>query len=414
MRGPKTLSVYSASQLFIFSQILCLTLAVPCYINSSSLTTNPDTTSTTSEQCSVTESISSSTTASISSSSSKSRRPAKTSTLIPTIKSPTPIAKPKNLTPKNKPQHPNQTPSNQTTPNSKHSPFGPRVDPVTGQGFYTVSSFEIECDSSDVVYDNFAPQTFRPDVTPNHWPIWADSDYSEDDAITAIQYEQAKCESCRCDENGLYDTPLQGDNDLRFCPDYDFVMICISVYGCRCDVHVEEKPFIDPTVVDDMAFVDKVTNTGFDMYQGQDNTRDLTLYGAFNRWWQHKTQKKGTKGSGKDRAAVSSAEKVRLSQLKNYESPDRYYVPGEKEPYFLEGPSSNRDTYYWDTLSMGTVGRSIWKRGVTAGGDKTGEEEGGLQNGSTGGEKEEEDNSDKDKDQKRKEEGGETSKNGQR
>ncbi|EGX53534.1 hypothetical protein AOL_s00006g400 [Orbilia oligospora ATCC 24927] len=169
-----------------------------------------------------------------------------------------------------------------------------------------------------------------------------------------------------------------------------------------------EEPFVDPTKVDDMTFIDRVTTQDFDMYQEQDQTKDLLLYSAFNRWWKNKTDKKKShKGEGGGKGVDVAAKNLRVSQLRNYQSAERYFVPGEKEPYFLEGPNSNRDTYYWNSLSFGAVGSgSIWKRGVTPGrsgsggnNSKTGEREGAKKDESTEGGKEEAKNNDEDKEQ---------------
>ncbi|KAF3317669.1 hypothetical protein TWF173_010437 [Orbilia oligospora] len=150
-----------------------------------------------------------------------------------------------------------------------------------------------------------------------------------------------------------------------------------------------EEPFVDPTKVDDMTFIDRVTTQDFDMYQEQDQTKDLLLYSAFNRWWKNKTDKKKShKGEGGGKGVDVAAKNLRVSQLRNYQSAERYFVPGEKEP-----------------LSFGAVGSgSIWKRGVTPGrsgsggkNSKTGEREGAKKDESTEGGKEEAKNKDEDK-----------------
>ncbi|KAF3134515.1 hypothetical protein TWF594_008754 [Orbilia oligospora] len=446
--------VYSVSRLlFIFIQFLSLTLAVPCYIGTSdSLTTEPDATSAISEPCNVTESIdisSSSTTISTTISSS-SRHPAKTTTLINSIiRSPTAIPllknnkiKPSNLSAPIKvnttavhstPLKPNLNLnlSNQTTPNP--SLFNrPRTEPNSPTGIYSTNGFYVDCESSQDIYENFVPHSHIPGITPEHWPDWASSDFSHEDAITTIQYEQSKCESCHCDENGLYNVPPAGHPDLRHCPDSDFLNNCIAMYGCTCHIEMKEEPpeepFVDPTKVDDMAFIDRVTTQDFDMYQEQDQTKDLLLYSAFNRWWKNKTDKKKShKGEGGGKGVDVAAKNLRVSQLRNYQSAERYLVPGEKEPYFLEGPNSSRDTYYWNSLSFGAVGGgSVWKRGVPPGrsglgGDnsKTGGREGTKKDEYTEGEGEgvaaaKNKNEDKHKDKERRYQDGKTFKNGQR
>ncbi|KAF3179680.1 hypothetical protein TWF788_006985 [Orbilia oligospora] len=420
----------SASRLlFIFIQLLSLTVAVPCYIGTSdSLTTELDATSTIPEPCSITESIDIS---------SSSRHPAKTTTLISTIiRSPTAIPplknnkiKPSNLSApikvnttavRSTPFKPNLNfnLSNQTTPNP--SLFNrPRTGPSSPTSIYSTNGFYVECDSSQEVYDNFVPHTHIPGITPAHWPDWAGSDYSHEDAITIIQYEQSKCESCHCDEDGIYILPPQGHPDLRHCPDDNFLNNCLAMYGCSCHIEMEEEPpeepFVDPTKVDDMTFIDKVTTQDFDMYPEQDQTKDLLLYSAFNRWWKNKTDKKKShKGEGGGKGVDVAAKNLRVSQLRNYQSAERYFVPGEKEPYFLEGPNSNRDTYYWNSLSFGTVGSgSVWKRGVTPGSSKAGGRESSKKvNKSTKEGKEEAKNKDENKDRQHQDD--KAFKNGQR
>ncbi|RVD84090.1 uncharacterized protein DFL_005858 [Arthrobotrys flagrans] len=168
-----------------------------------------------------------------------------------------------------------------------------------------------------------------------------------------------------------------------------------------------EEPFVDPTKVDDTDFINRVTTQDISEYQ--DTTKDMILYGAFNRWWQSKTKKKSENGL----TGAEAKNNARNSRFRSVRAAERYFVPGEKEPWYLEGPNSGRD---WNSLSLGSVsdGGSFWKRGKLEGqrsdGDKTDEGEDANKDGSA----EEEQEGSKDKDGERKVEGEKTSKKGQR
>ncbi|KAK6499846.1 hypothetical protein TWF481_010203 [Arthrobotrys musiformis] len=376
MRKSRVL-VYSALQLlFLFIQAPAQTLAVPCYTGTA-VTTTSDATS--SEQCGVIGTTSTPSASSMASKPSEKPTTLHSVTKPPTAVAITPpsskeIAKPPPPPPKIRRIKPPTSPNNQTVFNHRG---------INGRGIST-GDWTIECESAQEIYENHTPHTHIPGVTPEHWPDWAD--YSHEDAITWIQYEQGKCESCYCDEDGLMQFHAEGSTSFhRHCPDMDTVNICISLYGCSCHLTIEEDPeddFVDPTKVDDMDFITRVTTK--DISEHMDSKKDLVLYGAFNRWWKNQVKKKSP--------LVNDPKEVQITRGRYSHSSERYWVGTEKEPYYLEGLSQGLDEDFIEKIVnyragglAGFVGlaggKGFWKRdesetlGGADGADKNGSKE---------------------------------------
>ncbi|KAK6356173.1 hypothetical protein TWF718_000545 [Orbilia javanica] len=264
---------------------------------------------------------------------------------------------------------PNPPLSNQTDTSHKPSSFRPRAGPEYSIDFdINVGNFYVDCASSQSIYDDFAPHRPNPAVTPADWPEWAEHD--REHAIPAIQDETSRCESCHCDADGLMEAlPRSHPEFSRHCPDYDFVLKCIAIYGCSCHLTAElledEDAEPDLTKVDDLTFMDRIALTDIEVYDGIDDTRGMKLYAAYNRWWAGHTKKKSAHGT-----TDSGPNTAKIDRLKGAQSSERYILGDADPPYYLEGPVTDRDKYYWNSLGRGglvSAGRSFWKRGVTSG-----------------------------------------------
>ncbi|KAK6531128.1 hypothetical protein TWF281_007953 [Arthrobotrys megalospora] len=333
-----------ASQLFlIFSQIPFLVVAVPCY-SGVATTTNSDP-----ELCGLTITISNSTASTLSASKPTDKTVNLSSVEVTTIIS-SPQAKNTKI--------PISTERNETSPLSNFNISTPPDNqtsilnvthtndtgvlnppqPRAGNGLYAawgISEFSIQCLPSQEIYEEFPSVPDIPGITPDFWPDWTRYDNPED-AITYIQWQQGMCEGCICDEDGLLQPPSEDHPNHSYCPDQDFVNLCISIYGCSCNIRVdtpppEEKP-IDLTVFDPDDLLNTISQEHIP--QRWDTKQGMILRGAYNRWYQNQQDKQSQRKVKEALAAANGGYGFAGGTQQN----DRYLVPGTKEPYYLEGP----------------------------------------------------------------------------
>ncbi|KAK6363423.1 hypothetical protein TWF730_000854 [Orbilia blumenaviensis] len=229
--------------------------------------------------------------------------------------------------------------------------------------FYDATSFYVECDAPRSVLSDYEIPQNIPGITPSHWPHWAE--WPRERAMDQIYIYQSRCEACRCGEGGILEPLPSTHPDNEDCPNDDFVMDCIVVYGCSCHTDLfsaspdperessplmmfspeseTEPPLLPLPVAAPIPVQEEARMVLFaeeHHLPDMEGTQALITQAAINRW------------------LIAHGHRPNPTEFDRPPEPEEWELADdESDPYFLEGPGRHPDIHDRRNLFSGGLYR---------------------------------------------------------